>query len=233
MQEGKIINIGVSIVLNLLGATLIIVIMRVVYRDPSFFGSPTVLLVGAVLCFFFANLDRIETLKAGSSGFEAKTREVQAVVDEAKATVASLRELAVTTASFQVDLLAAAGRFGGGGTAARKDGQKAHLLERLKGLGLTDEQLAEIDRPDREWVLFDYTIAVLQPLNVSNDPQKAKAYASAFTKGGGLTPAECENLLNEFHVDDDNTKGLLKDYQYYYDTGKRRRPDVWRNRDNH
>jgi hypothetical protein len=54
MQEGKVINIGVSIVLNLLGATLIIVMMRVVYRNPSFFGSPTVLLVGAVLCFFFA-----------------------------------------------------------------------------------------------------------------------------------------------------------------------------------
>jgi hypothetical protein len=232
LQEGEILSTWFSILFNLLGAALIVLIIYIVYRDPRSFGSPTVLLASAALCLFFANLDRVESLKASLSGFEAKTREAQAVVDQAKATVASLRELAVATASFQVDLLAAAGRFGGGGTPARKDEQKAHLLERLKGLGLTNEQLAEVDSADREWVMIDYTIELLRPLRGANNPRIPEPYNTTLAEKGALTPEQCGGLLREFHVDDDHTKELLEDYKYYYETGKQRRPDVWRDRGN-
>lgn len=182
----------------------------------------------AMFCAVLGNPDRIATLKF--LGFETQTRELTRTINDAKATVASLRALAVATAVFQVDLLAASGRIGGGGTPERKDEQKAHLLERLKALGLTDDQLADVDRADRDWVMRDYMIALLQPLNTRDDPAKVAAYAKAFGNNEALTPDECQNLLSEFHIDDDKTRELLKDYKYYYDTGKQRRPDVWRNR---
>jgi hypothetical protein len=164
------------------------------------------------------------------SGFEAKTREAQAVVDEAKATAASLRELAVATASLEVDMLAAAGNIWVATPAARKDQLKAQLLERLKALGLSDEQLATVDSADREWVMRDYVIALLQPINTNTDPAKSAAYEKAFESELALTPDECAKILERFHIDDEKTKELLTDYRYYYETGKQRRPDVWHRR---
>jgi hypothetical protein len=131
------------------------------------------------LCLFAGNIDRLDTIKASFSGFEAKTREAQAVVDEAKATVASLRKLAVATATFEIDQLAASGRIVGT-AAAHKDQQKERLLEQLKGLGLSEDELAAVENADGDYVIFDYVVAVLQPLN-GNDAAKeeAKAYAHA------------------------------------------------------
>jgi hypothetical protein len=227
MPGGAMINTIFSILFNLLGAVLIGLIIFVVYKDPSKFSGPSIALFSAALCLFVANIDRIESFKASLSSIEAKTREAQAVVDDARATVASLRKLAVATASFQVDMLAAAGRFGGGGTPRRKEEQKAHLLEELKGLGLTDKELTEVNGADRRWVMVDYAFGVLGSLNVQNDTAKAAAYRNAFESGEAPTPDECSDLLNAFHISDDKTIELLKDYRYYCDTGKHRRPEVW------
>jgi hypothetical protein len=202
------------------------------YKDASKFGGPSIALFSAALCLFVANIDRIEFFKASFSSIEAKTREAQAVVDDARATVASLRKLAVATASFQVDMLAAAGRFGGGGTPKRKEEQKAHLLEELKGLGLTEKELAEVNGADRRWVMFDYALGLLRSLSVQNDPVKAAAFKKAFESGEAPTPDECADLLSTFHIGDDKTAELLKDYRYYSETGKQRRPDVWLDRGN-
>lgn len=229
-KEAFIFNTYFSVLFNLLAAALIGLILYNLYREPSHFSGPTVAVVATALCLFAANLDRVVSIKASLSGFEATTREAKIVIDQAKATVKSLRELAVATASFQVDMLAAAGRFAGGGTIARKDAQKSHLLERLKELGLTDEQLAEVDRADREWVMIDYAFALLQPLNVGNDPEKQKAYGEAFSATHPLTPDECKNLLDRFGIDDQTILDLLEDYRYYFKTGKQRRPDVWKSR---
>lgn len=226
------INISFSVLFNLLGAVLIVLIVYVVYQDPSKFGGPSIALFSAALCLFVANIDRIESFKASLSSFEAKTREAQAIVDDARATVASLRKLAVATASFQVEMLAAAGRFGGGGTPKRKEEQKAHLLEELKGLGLTEKELAEVNGADRRWVTLDYAFGLLRSLNVQNDPAKAAAYKKAFESEEVPTPDECADLLSTFHVSGAKTAELLKDYQYYYETSKQRRPDVWLDRGN-
>jgi hypothetical protein len=231
-RGGNMINTSFSILFNVLGTVLIILIIYVVYSDPSKFGGPSVALASAALCLFVANIDRIESFKASFSSFEAKTREVQTVVDDARATVASLRKLAVATASFQADMLAAAGRFGGGGTSKQKEEQKAHLLEELRGIGLTDKELAEVSDADRRWVMFDYAFGLLRSLNVQHDPVKLAAYQKAFESGEPPTPDECADVLSTFHISDEKTTELLKDYRYYYETGKHRRPDVWLDRGN-
>jgi hypothetical protein len=188
--------------------------------------------VAAALCFFFGNTERLDSIKAGLTGFEAKTREAETVLNQAKATVASLQKLAVATASFQVYELAGAGRFGES-VGKPKDEQKARLLERLRGI-VTDDQLAEVDGADRKFVIIDYVLLLLQPFAVWHagpaDPAKDEAYRHAVQREPPLTPDECRSLLNEFGLRDDKADELLKDYQYYLDTGKQRRPEVWHNR---
>jgi hypothetical protein len=44
------------------------------------------------------------------------------------------------------------------------------------------------------------------------------------------SPSDCEAFMDRFQIND--RRELLKDYQYYIETGEQRRPDVWRDRRN-
>jgi len=68
-------------------------------------------------------------------------------------------------AAFQVERLAAEGRWGGSGSLQIKDRQKDHLLANLRAQGLSESELEEVEKADRPWVLTDYMIAILSPLN--------------------------------------------------------------------
>jgi hypothetical protein len=221
-----------SIIFNLLGVGLLVVMVYLLLKAANAGAAAGICLVAAALSLLVANFDRIETLKLSPTGIEAKTREFQGVIDDAKATVASLHELAVAAAALQVDMLASAGRFGGGETIRHKDEMKDQLLQRLKALGLTKEQLSEVDQADRKWVVLDYAFAVLGPLNGQKDPEAKAAYAKAFNDGNPPTPDDCAALLQQFHVNDAKTNELLEDYRYYFRTGEQRRPEVWRDRAN-
>lgn len=215
-----------------LGVAFLLLVVSPRIRIRSRAAGPFVAVMAAAICLFFGNLDHFESVEVALSGFKAKTRELQGVIDDAKATVTSLHELAVTTAALQVDLLASEGRWGGPTTILHKDEQKAQLLARLKALGLTGKELAQVETADRHWVLLDYAVAVLKPLNDANDPQKGAEYTKAFYGLEPPTPDECERLLAQFNVADAEIKELLSDYRYYFQTNKQRRPDVWRNRSN-
>ena len=103
--------------------------------------------LAAGLSLFFGNLDRINTVSASSSGFAAKTREVQNVINDAKDTITLLRKLAVVTASLQIKMLAAEGRLEGPSVLLRKDEQKEDLLNELKTVGLNDEEIGRSPPP--------------------------------------------------------------------------------------
>lgn len=220
-----------SVAFNLLGFALLILLGYLLVVDPRHFGGPTVAFLAAGLCLLFGNLDRIDTLSASVSGFEAKTREAQNVLNDAKDTLALLRKLAVVTASLQVKLLAAEGRLQGPDRLMQKDEQKDQLLSELKRIGLDDDELTKVAAADRAWVMWDYVIAILQPINSETDRQKVLAYTKAYKRyTNPLSPEECEDLLNQFHANSDQTKALLDDYRYYMKYGKQRRPEVWRAR---
>lgn len=203
-----------------------------VYSDPQIMRGPSIVLVGAALAFLTGNFDRIEVFKAGMTGFEARTREARAVVDQATATASSLHELAVATAAFQVEMLAASGRFGGAGTVAEKDEQKAKLIDRLTGLGLTIEQLNEVEGADKKWVMVDYTIEIIRRASINSASKKLDAFRKSQNEKGAFSPEECKKMLIDLHVDDNKTQEILADYEYYHSTGKQRRPEIWRDRGN-
>jgi hypothetical protein len=212
-----------------LGLALIACIGYVLIRHPRAFAGSTIAFLAAVVILFFGNLDRIKTLKASRSCFEAETREVKGVITEAKETIALIRKLAVITAGLQVKMLAAEGRLQGPDSLLQKDVQKEELLSELKEIGLNQEETAKVAAADGAWVKWDYVVAILQPINSPTDRTQIIAYTNAYKRfTNPLSPEECEGVLKQFNANTDETKALLEDYRYYLKYGKHRRPEVWR-----
>jgi hypothetical protein len=165
----------------------------------------------------------------------AASREVQDVLDDAKATVASLHELATMTGAFLVDNIGGSGRWAGEGTIEMKDRAKERLLERLKALGLKDDALSEVSRGDRHWVCADYVLGIFG--TPRNNPKWSTVSAEDSLALGRLmnrhepaSPDECETMLARLGVNEAFAVELLKDYRHYVRTGEHRRPAIWRSR---
>jgi len=212
---------------DFIGAAILSATVLFTIRGKLKGHAPWACLLCAFLSFIFANVDKIDNFKASPNGFQAQMKQVQTVLDDTKATVESLRELATMVASLQVDMLASQGRWDP--DLPHQDQQKEQLLDNLKNLGLTPKQLEKVETADSSWIMRDYAFGVLMPLSGS-DHEKAAAYEKAFSEGRRPTPDECEELLNRFHIDDAEHKELLEDYRYYIQHQKHRRPDVWHNR---
>jgi hypothetical protein len=73
---------------------VITVCLAVFGRDWST-GRSGIIFLSAIFCAFVANIDKFESLRASLSGITAKTREVNRVVDEAKAVLAELHSLKI------------------------------------------------------------------------------------------------------------------------------------------
>lgn len=220
-----------SIVFNVFGLSVMVAGIVFAFRNPTMsgMGATGFITVMAFICLVIGNIDRIETFRASPSGIEAKTREVQQVIDSAKATVSSLHELAKAVAALEVDLIAGAARLGP--DSKHKDALKNNLLQKLRALGLDERSVKEVASADKFYVSFDYQIAILEDLNTASDEEKAAAYRK-ISVDGPLTPDECEALLQRFGITSPEKWELLKDYQFYVRTGEQRRPEVWANRDN-
>ncbi len=216
------------IAFNLLGFLLLALIGYTLIRDRRAVGGPTIVFLAAAISLFFGNLDRIKTIRASGSGFEAETREV---INEAKDTIALLRKLAVVTAGLQVKMLAAESRLQGPASLLKKDEQKEQLLSELRSIGLNAKEITEVAAADKAWVMWDYMIYILQPVNSNSGRAEIIAYTKAYNRfTNPLSPEECEELLNEFHANSEQAKALLEDYRYYLKYEKHRRPEVWRER---
>jgi len=95
------------------------------FGDWSSTGRAGIAFLAAAICALVGNADRFETLKASLSGIEAKTREVTQVVEDARVALREVHVLAGMTASQLIEMMAGAGRFGGGATSRIKDEQRA------------------------------------------------------------------------------------------------------------
>ena len=164
-----------SVIFNMAGLAVIAAAIAFVFRNPTLSGAGAtgIMALMAFACLCIGNIDRIESFKASASGIEAKTREVQQVIDSAKATVSSLNELAKAIAAIEVDLIAGAARLGA--DSKHKDALKSNLLQKLKAPGLDERSVEEVASADKSYVSFDYAIAILQELNTASDKDRLAA----------------------------------------------------------
>src|SRR3982751_1202396 len=130
-------------------------------------GRAGVAFLGAALCALAGNADRFESLKASVSGIEAKTREVTRVVEEARVTLREFHVLAEMTASQLIEMMAAAGRFGGGAESRIKDKQRDRILKTLRTIGVSKEAIQRVNSSDRYWILTDYKLGTLSRIRAS------------------------------------------------------------------
>jgi hypothetical protein len=196
--------------------------------------------LAASLCAFLGNISRIESFKASPTGVEARMREVADVVDEAKATLKSLHEVAAMAGATLIDLNAASGRWGGGTTNIKKDALKARVLKTLRGLKLDDEMVARVRMADSEWVAIDYILAMFPcwPNDFRLTPEEEASwleFSKPWRASGAESwpsPDECEAFMQKLSFQDLNAQELLADYRYYMThNGEHRRPEIWRDRD--
>jgi hypothetical protein len=191
----------------------------------------------AALCSFLGN-ERIASFKASATGFEAKMREVAEVVDEAKATLKGLHDVAAMAGATLIDINAGMGRYGGGSTVARKDNRRTRILEALKSIGLDPQKLNEVSAADREWVNIDYVIGIFDNWDADRTfSNNERALWNEFSKpwqgkAEWPDPESCEATIKRLRIDDPVSRELLKDYQHYMKNGEYRRPVVWLNRGN-
>ncbi len=225
---------GTKMIINVIIYLIVISFITIIYFGfiQNWIGCIASICVLAML-LFFVNSDKMESFKASTDGIEVKTRELKQVVDDAKATLKDIQDLAKVIVGINIDSIQRQGRLGGY-TEDDKDSLKNKLFNSLKELKIDQNQIEKImDEHWHNYVLKDYTFGIIGN-NVSYYPVEMLKRRSELVDGGFkyiASPDEVESFLEECRVIDDQWREYLKDYRYYAKNKKHRRLDVWANRD--
>lgn len=185
----------------------------------------TVLITAAGMCGLFGNAHRFEMFKL--FGLEARTR---AVVQEAEAVTAMLRDLAAAMGAVMVYSVSSAGRLGGKGSAALEDEQKDEILKILSSTGVSSQQIAAAAKADRPFVLVDYANGILRRLEAVSSVAHADIqvmYSQWNESDVPPTSSELRDFCSRHQNVPADITALIDDLQHYEQTSTHRRPDVW------
>ncbi len=211
-------------VLNGLGVLLLVFMAYLIWEDRN--GQVLAFLAGG-LCLVVANTDVIEELHLSLTGFRAKTRKV---IQEAEDTTTALRLISKDFSRLFVTLLYGEGRIGGA-TDEDLEAYENTLLKNLKDIGLGDDDLEDVRREARPFVLFDYARAITWQLQVPDDRcvEWEEFYSADRRKGFGFEPSpdELEAFLDSMDNLTDEIRARIEDYRYYQEHTRHRRPDEW------
>lgn len=180
------------------------------------------LLIAAVFCAFFTNIDKFKEFSADTSG-------VRAVLHETRVRLAELDNLIEAIAEQQLTLIQYTNRMGDLG-----EERKARFLERItnimKDAGFSDERIEKIKK--ESWhriVYFDYVCRIL--------PRKSAVKHTCVNINAELesmaniespaTPGQIQAFLERIGDDNRERQKMLDAYRYYFETGKHQNPDLW------
>jgi hypothetical protein len=185
-----------------------------------------------VLLLFFSNLRYIAKGTISVKGIELETRQL---LDETRATITELRDLAALVASVALSLVKRSGRLGGY-EDAEQDKIRAEVLALLAKLKVDQ---SKIDQAQADWhtfVKFDYVHDILGGSRLLPDLTPAQHEQVRKLKGRGLVdiapPDQLEAFFSAIDRLDDWRKELIEDYRYYIKNNTHRRPEIWSDREN-
>ncbi|TXM67460.1 hypothetical protein FV226_21755 [Methylobacterium sp. WL12] len=188
----------------------------------------TFTIIACVLCFVFANLERVTSLKM--FGFAITLAKANKVIQDANETVEQLRAIAIPLSEIMVENLQGQGRFGSGDTR-QKEIQKQNILAILRDLKVSKNEIKKISSADRKWVSIDYAALIFSsnPDPVHNREWEAywKIYHDTVTRP---TASECSAVLKRFQIETPEALEWGIDYRHYEKTGTHRRLDEWLSR---
>lgn len=194
-----------------------------------------VLLLAAVVCAFVGHIDKVESFQASVSGVQAKIREADRVVGEAKSALTELHKFAEMASAMLINMLSGEGRLGGRSPKEIEE-ERAHILESLKFIGLDDEAIKKVSLADEKWVAVDYAIGILHTLRKSTtcSPEQRQVATDMLERWNNEdyrpTPEDFSEKFKQSGITDPVVLELVEDYKYYMKTGTHRRPNVWMDR---
>lgn len=184
------------------------------------------------LLLLFANLDRVEFLKAGKSGIEAKTREIDKVVDNAKSTLNELKLLTKIVGNTTLSLVQKSSRVGGYGED-EKQKIASSIKEIFKKVGLSEDDQDVAFQDWHRYVLIDYCFFLLESNKLSplsQDQDKKIDQLRGRIAIDRPSPEEIESFLKNSDSYNSEIKEFILDYEHYAKFNEHRRLKAWINK---
>ena len=196
-------------------------------------GSNSVLftcLIAFGFLLFAANMDQISEFKATSTGIEAKTREV---LQQTENTLLELQILARIVSETTLSLVKRSGRLGGYDDE-EEERIKNDVLSVLKEI---DIPASEHEKVLQDWYQLterDYTYYIIggsqRPAGYA-DNKIEQEWEALRSSQKASTPDEIRTFLQKWDLLNVEREEQLKDYEYYQEHRKHRRPAIWKERE--
>jgi len=188
-------------------------------------GAMTLSVVTGAIGMAFANLDKFSKIKG--AGFEGELRKA---VDEAYATIASVREISAELTRSILGIIAGEGRWGGMGLR-RKLLLRNEIDVALAKVGLNNKEIAETHTLFDQYLLWDHGQAIINLIQnsdkVDNEVRKSLNKLTNYSDLSVASPEEFEAIQKKFNIDDPEVGERINDLKYFLSKKELRRPELW------
>jgi hypothetical protein len=192
----------------------------------------------AVVLLIFGNFDRIQSFTLSPGALQATIRDVDLKIDQGKKLAAEIKRLAIVNAKMVIIANESGNALVISDPFPAQDAFKAKVLNELKAMDLSPQEIDEVDQADRDIVLSFYANAAFRfasgRVPADEGKQFAQAYAALGQQEGDrpLSSAQLMELYRRFKVDERAFAPYMEDFVYYEKNGHQRSPDVWHRRGN-
>ena len=196
MTKGSVLVGFANVLLFLAGSILLFAGTRAILLEKIGIAVPA--LTSALVFLLAATVDRFETLKG--LGIEAKTRQLNQKLNEAKETLSRLREVAELLGAALITLNSQIGRW----NAVPSPEDSYHLAQRviriLEALGSTRKTIHGSIEPWLSAFIFDLMRSILRPIERALSDRQNELRKMQMDKGASLTTEEQKQLTAELNT---------------------------------
>ncbi|MDF3823082.1 hypothetical protein P3G55_24535 [Leptospira sp. 96542] len=172
MKNFKMLYLAlISFALALAGIVCLVVGVLSLWEGKDLVRAATGL-GGGLLLLFAASIERFEVLKG--LGIEARTRQLDAAIDQATATLEQLRELATSFSGVALTELMSGHFAYGGATLKVRIELHDELLQTLKALGISARQIDTADQNWRKGIASIYRSKIIDLVGKNTPPNRLK-----------------------------------------------------------
>ena len=195
----------------------------------------TACVLSGFLFLFFAHIDRVTEFKAGPTGFEAKTRELDKAILTATDTIKELRSLALIVGKVTLSSAIRNGRVGPILTIDEIQELVKSVHAVFDELGLSEADKKSVMSEIETFTRFDYVLgitgnAVAPKLREKLPESQASTFEEefrTFSNAPKKTPDELRTIFRAAGLLTDNVEDLIAEYEYYCKHGEHRNPQVY------
>lgn len=219
-------GIKMNICLNIISILLVICCVYAgLIKNYSTAGLCFVL---AIAFLTIANIGKIKKLRATPSSFEI---EAQETIRKAEITIQEMRELSKLVGQTALSLMKRSSRYGGY-PEGEQEIIKENVLSIWSQIGIKEKEQEALLAEWHEYTEIDYVLLIMGSQVPSKWPKEEYEKWQEMRvdlRTNRPTPLEIKELLKNNNALSELHLESLKDYEYYIQHRKHRRPEFWRN----